>query len=115
MTAATKAFRPTYSPISGLTEVSLMAYRSPAPAASALLIMNVSAMTRSVAMPISCATRWSKDTARIAWPKRVRYTRNCSPTISPMAMRKLSTCQFHSTTSGSSGSPSVSHMAGLMT
>ncbi len=34
--------------------------------------MNVTAMTLSVAMPIRPAVRWSKLTARIAIPNRVR-------------------------------------------
>ena len=44
----------------------------PAAAASALPSTKVQAMTRFTGMPISPATCGSKETARIAVPKRVR-------------------------------------------
>ena len=80
-TAATNAFRPVISPISGSIRGMASATITPPTAASAEPSANVNAMTRSVLMPISLATARLYDVARIALPIRVRCTMNSRPNI----------------------------------
>ena len=56
-------------------------------------ITNVTAITRSMSMPISPATAWFCDVARMAMPSLVRYTRARSPPINSAAMTTISICR----------------------
>ena len=91
-TAATNAFSPVISPISGSMRGMASATITPPAAASADPSANVNAMTKSVLIPISFATDRLNDVARIALPILVRWTMNSSPNITTTAttmMRRL--------------------------
>ena len=65
---------------------------TPAIAPSPAPITNVSAITVLMSMPISPATCWFCDVARIAMPSFVRYTSASSPPIISTDVTMITTC-----------------------